>query len=420
MNEVPREEKLRLFAGAVYNAAEIGMWCFGLDHQLFYSTCSCEKEFLMFLELGGGLDYVYKNTNGCDRPTILSDTTGLVWVAEHVYKNGRPVLLIVMGPVFLSSTSMQNIETSLRNMNLSIAARKQMLRILTNVPVVMMSMFNQYSIMLHYMITDKPIRPSEFLFQTDTKQPSSNQQDDTEPTLETAVDSERKAIGERLLLQAVREGNLNYMQIMEESADFGGAFLSHTGDSLRDAKNTALIFCALCSRAATEGGVPTASAQDLERYYITQIEECTTLTKLTNLNSEMLREYVFKVNEGRQNPQISSAVRQCCDYVHANILKLLTVEKIAKEMGYTEYYFTKKFYQEMGIRLTDYIKEARIEYAKITLITTRKSIQEISDSLHFGSRNYFSKVFHDTVGLTPAVYREHMSETSAEVNPKET
>lgn len=60
----------------------------------------------------------------------------------------------------------------------------------------------------------------------------------------------------------------------------------------------------------------------------------------------------------------------------------------------------------MGIKVTDYIKQARIEYAKIALLTTKKSIQEISDSLQFGTRNYFSKVFHEIVGMTPAAYRE--------------
>ena len=75
-------------------------------------------------------------------------------------------------------------------------------------------------------------------------------------------------------------------------------------------------------------------------------------------------------------------------------------------MGYTPYYFTRKFSKEMDMKVTDYIKQARIEYAQMELITTRKGIGEISDSLHFGSRNYFTKVFREITGMTPAAYRE--------------
>ena len=92
--------------------------------------------------------------------------------------------------------------------------------------------------------------------------------------------------------------------------------------------------------------------------------------------------------------------------IGASYLQLPLIER-AKELGYTTYYFTKKFNKEMGIKVTDYIKQTRIEYAKIMLITTTKSIQDISDSLHFGTRNYFSKVFRELTGISPAEFREN-------------
>lgn len=63
----------------------------------------------------------------------------------------------------------------------------------------------------------------------------------------------------------------------------------------------------------------------------------------------------------------------------------------------------------MGVRLLDYIKDSRVELAKIWLLTTQKSVQEISDQMYFGSRNYFTKVFREKVGVTPAAYREQMA-----------
>ena len=59
----------------------------------------------------------------------------------------------------------------------------------------------------------------------------------------------------------------------------------------------------------------------------------------------------------------------------------------------------------MGIRLTDYIKEARLEYAKVCLLSTELSVEEISDLLQFSSRNYFTRVFREKTGRTPSEFR---------------
>ena len=51
----------------------------------------------------------------------------------------------------------------------------------------------------------------------------------------------------------------------------------------------------------------------------------------------------------------------------------------------------------MHTSLTNYIKYVRIERAKLLLTTTGLSLQEIADRLHFCSRSYFGKVFHEVV-----------------------
>ena len=60
MGEVAVEEKLRIFAGQIYAAAGIGMWCFSRKRSLFYSTSSNQQEFLAFLELSDCWDYISK------------------------------------------------------------------------------------------------------------------------------------------------------------------------------------------------------------------------------------------------------------------------------------------------------------------------------------------------------------------------
>ena len=412
MGNVPYQERLRLFAGEVSAAAGIGTWCFGNERQLFYSTCPNEKEFQMLLGLENGLDFAFEKEGGCGRPVILSDSMNLIWAAEHAYEGGKPALLIVMGPVFLNRTSVKNIEKALQKKNLSVTVMLQMKRLLGNVPVVGISAFFEFAVMLHYMITEEKVSSDDFIFQTDEKMlgklPAFEEPPETDALTKAEADAERTFRGEKVFLTAISEGNVNYLKVLSEQGNFGGGLLTDTGDALRDGKNTVLVFCDQCTRAVMDGGVSARAAKELEIRYANDIEKCKSFTELLRLNSSLMAECVRKVNEFRENEKASSGVRACCDYIKANLTKPLSVEFLAKETGYTDYYFTKKFRKETGVSLTDYIKQARIEYAKILLITTRTGIDEISDSLRFGTRNYFSKVFREIVGITPAAYRERM------------
>ena len=85
-------------------------------------------------------------------------------------------------------------------------------------------------------------------------------------------------------------------------------------------------------------------------------------------------------------------MKQCCDYIRRHILQPLELSQIARHVGYSEYYLSKRFNREMGIRVVDFIKDERINLAKIWLVTTSKSVDEISETLQFNSRNYFGKV----------------------------
>lgn len=101
----------------------------------------------------------------------------------------------------------------------------------------------------------------------------------------------------------------------------------------------------------------------------------------------------------------SRTVRECMGYVRMNYMKPLKMEDLARQCGCTEYYLTRKFMKETGMKLTDYIRSVRIDAAKVMLLASKKDIQQISEELQFGSRNYFDRVFRLQIGVSPAQYR---------------
>lgn len=208
-------------------------------------------------------------------------------------------------------------------------------------------------------------------------------------------------------MKSVRDGDKNYKKTFDEINGLDYMPKGYDMDSCaRKDKNMMIILAFMCSQAAVEGGLPPQTATALEEYYVKRVEVMETITELRQLNDTMLQDFTSHVSEYKKMEGISPQIRECCAYIKANFMKDLTLKNIAKAMGYTEYYLSRKFQQEMGIRLLDYIKNVRLEYAKVWLISTDKSIQDISEQLRFGTRNYFTRVFKEKTGKTPAAYRE--------------
>ena len=403
MEQTPVEEKLRILAGQVYASAKLAMWCYGWDGEFFYSTCPHEATFRDLLEKSGCLSFALEREGGCSVPVFLSTQVGLMWIAEHRYEQDRPALLILMGPFFPSRTSMKSIEHALSDTGMEISVRLPLMRILAEVPFLMLSGVNQYAEMLHYCLTEETISPSDFVMQTPTEETLFKEEEGTPRQM--VADADRMMQGEALLLQCVQDGNPDYRAALEAAESLGG-LLSDSGNVLRDGKNSVIVLTALCCRAAIKGGLPAWTAKNLEADYFNRVEMCRTIPELKELRGKMLSDFIRRVREVGDMPQVSIAVRQCCDYIRASVTREISLADLAELAGYTEYYFAKKFYKEMGMRVNDFIKEAKINYARILLVTTDKDIQEISDTLHFGNRNYFTKVFRELSGMTPAAYRE--------------
>lgn len=393
--------RLELLAGELSAMAGLGLWIYNAQRDLVYTTSLHEEEYRRLFELGGSRDVLEKT--GGDRPCsiYLSDEQGLMWIAERI-EDG----VVLIGPMFISVNSEKSKTQSLKVLDLSLRERRRLEAALQDVPIVVYSMLEQYAQMLHYMIALEAAPEEHLLYEREELRAHRRNADPDGVGSAEYDDDDAGARGERLLLKAVQEGSRDFIRVMNTELNYSEQLVSRTGNSLRDGKNTMIVFGALCSRSAMNGGLSPRTARALERMYIKRIEACRTITELAELNMQMLNDYVQRVAGCQEKPRMSKSVQECCTYVNAHLGNDLSAGVIASELGYSEYYFTKKFHKEMGVRLTDYIRQQRIEYAKIELVGTDKSIREISEGLHFGTRNYFTSVFRELVGVTPAEYRE--------------
>ncbi len=397
------ERRLWLYMGMIHSVSGMWTWCFSESGDLYYTSCPNEEELKQFFYIGGCMDYAIQEGSTLSHPFMMNDTLGMVWAGEYA-QFGSEKRLVVIGPVFYLDTSMQYVGEKMKELNLSVQMRAGCMKILSTVPVVPMTLFMNQIQSLHYMITLEESKNLALSFQNVEEETVHKESSSDKSRL---IDYENNHMQEELLLQCIRDGNENYLEAFEH-IKLVHTDQMHVENPQRHFSNVLIIFTALCARAAVEGGLPPRIAKEIEWKYVNQIEKQKTIIGLTNLNRAMMDEFVARVNESKNSCGISKQIKECCAYVKNHFTEALTLERIAKEVGYTEYYLTRKFQKEMGIKLLDYIKEVRLEYAKVWLATTNKSVQDISSELQFGARSYFSRVFKDKNGMTPAEYRDRM------------
>lgn len=95
-----------------------------------------------------------------------------------------------------------------------------MMRTLANVPVISTASMYQYGKMLHFTLTSRRIQSSDFVYQNDRTKELVREEETEVPFF--YHDSDRTAKGEKIMLQAVTDGNLNYKEIMEKEMVYCG------------------------------------------------------------------------------------------------------------------------------------------------------------------------------------------------------
>ena len=88
-------------------------------------------------------------------------------------------------------------------------------------------------------------------------------------------------------MQRIREGDIYYSDNHKGMERFADKDAYNLGNPLRESKDTAIIFTALCARAAMDGGLSPRIAKQLEVQYIRAIEQCTDVG-LIEVNSAMV------------------------------------------------------------------------------------------------------------------------------------
>lgn len=92
-------------------------------------------------------------------------------------------------------------------------------------------------------------------------------------------------------------------------------------------------------------------------------------------------------------------------FIEENLKEDLTLEKIAAALNYSKFYAARKFKEDTGVTLYQYIRGRRLDEAAADLVETKRSVLEIAFEAGYGSQQAFTQAFHGAYGYTPQEYR---------------
>ena len=394
-------QNVALFRELVRCGGEISLWQYDGDGDLLSSNCPEAAIFDTAFSLSGCREKMLAYAAALDAPVVLSTEMGLVWGVAFEKRDRQLYRAYALGPVFFSDTAFRQIRNGLasyQGAEVSIAWKSRFLESLPHVPVSQHVVFSRYMLMLHYCLTGKHLQANDLNILNS----------DPAPASDPGAYHDRYLIwnAERALLQMVRNGDLNYKTALQNSSMISNGVPLQGGAPLRQAKNSVIVFCSIVCRAAMEGGLSPEEAYSLGDAYIQNAENAKAMDELTSISVMMYDDFIRRVHRCRSNPARSEAVQKCCDYIEMNLGEKIRAADLAALAGYSEYYITRKFKEETGFFLNDYLKFARMERAKLLLQSTDLSVLEIAGQLGFATRSYFSQAFREITGMTPTRFRE--------------
>ncbi|UOQ45445.1 helix-turn-helix domain-containing protein [Halobacillus salinarum] len=315
---------------------------------------------------------------------------------------------IILGPTVSpkpSTNFIENILTSHEGEEIALEIKDYF----TTLPVISSWKLLQASILLFYLIYREKLDMQEIINKNSLSVAKSRDDvvsDRNISELRQNAAFHQDPVAEKKLYQFVQDGNkedlLLYNKAFHHNKGIVFGKLSRKSE-LRNQKNLKIATITLATRAAIEGGLHPEIAYTLGDTFIQEMEELRTVNDVEIFIENALCEFADRVQKSNKQ-QYSKPIGNCMNYIFTHIYESIPLPVLAEYVEMNPKYLSNLFKKEVGVSITEYTQQTKIEEALKLMTFSNYSLAEIYTLLNFSDQSYFIKVFKKYMGMTPKQY----------------
>ncbi len=153
--------------------------------------------------------------------------------------------------------------------------------------------------------------------------------------------------------------------------------------------------------AMQEAKLSEQAQSNLLLFVRTIIGESTQPATIDQLEASLIRSGVSMLQQHRSMDKIDAVLA----YVEEHYCENISISSLSAHFDLTPNYLSTLLKNRLGIKFTDHLTSLRIAHAKELLLTTKKSVKEITEQVGYYSQSHFTKLFIEKEGCTPAEFR---------------
>lgn len=402
------EKEIRLQALREFTDCYYHVWSWKLDRffNVIQSDCPHESLFRSVFLRDGRRDAIEAHMDTSGLPVCCTVSSALSWVMAFETESEEVVAIYIKGPFFTGNPDREGKASQYLSMQLTKDVEDTLRDAMEQLPLLSASATTRLAQMLHYCVRGESVDPGKIAcFASQPKRAKSKGKVETDQFTKTSG----RWNMEQELLERIRRGDLKAGDVLARADMSTAVVMQNDPKSLDNLRLNVHLLLTLISRAAVEGGLPQRTSFSLCSTYRKKLNQCASTAEVAMISNEMVYDYASRVHKMKQFSACSSQIRLCCEYIDTHPEEKLSLEILADKAGYTPYHLSRKFKQEMKCSIIDYIQQSELERVKHLLVNTQNTVDEISDSLGFGTRSYFTSVFKKQTGQTPSDYRREHS-----------
>ncbi len=150
-------------------------------------------------------------------------------------------------------------------------------------------------------------------------------------------------------------------------------------------------------------GLPQNIGESSKRVYYKKIAYAKDKNELISYYFQIVEELINATNK-YSIQQYSKLVKMTIDYIHNNKFKPIYVKNISEALFVNRSYLSRRFKNEVGITLTNYIQKTKMDMATELIDSNLYKLIEVSELLGYSNHAYFCKVFKQHFSLSPREY----------------